>query len=188
VRKSPSGYEFSLWEGEELCLTVRYRGPVPEVDPFAYPLDEFCRDPFQWIEKYMPDPWWCSSRITLTMDAARALLAEAQAALAHGVKADDSIPMTQAMVILLEDGEPGDREAAADVLAERHFFGYNLFHRLVRKYRDRGWDASHPVVRVFARHRGQLGNGGRAVLRHCFQRDPVRQAALEPLLDAPPGP
>jgi hypothetical protein len=186
VRKSPSGYEFSLWEGQQLCLTVRYRGPVPEVDPFSYPLDEFCRDPFQWIEKYMPDPWWCSSRITLTMEAARAIVAEAQAALAAGGKPDESIHATQAMVILLEDGEAAEREAAADILAKRHFFGYNLFRRLVRKYRDRGWDASHPVVRVFTRHRGQLGNGGRAVLRHCFQADPVRQAALEPLLEPPP--
>jgi hypothetical protein len=182
VRKAPGDYEFSLWEGEQLCLTVRYLGPAP--DDFFWALDEDCRDPFQWIEKYLPAPWWCSSRITLTREEARGILRQAQEALAAGLKRENPLQLSQAMVLLLEEGDFAEREAAADVLVKWPP-GFNLLRRLVRKYRERGWDAGHPVVRVFTRCRDDLGDGGRATLRHCFQADPSRQAALEPLLEPP---
>jgi hypothetical protein len=59
---------------------------------------------------------------------------------------------------------------------------------LVHNYTWKRWvlrydDETGAVVRVFTRHRGQLGSGGRATLRHRFRADPVRQAALEPLLE-----
>jgi hypothetical protein len=183
VLRSRSGYEFRLWEREQLCLEVRYLGPPP--DDYFWPEDEEYRDPFQWIARYMPGDGFYSRHITLTLEEARRILGGLDVDAVRRLEGAQQLRVHQAMVLLLEEGEAPQREAAADVLVKSSL-GFGLFRRLVRRFGERGWDAGHPVVRVFQRHRDYLGAGGRATLRRCFHADPARQAALEPLLEPAP--
>jgi hypothetical protein len=183
VRKSEHGYEFRLWEGDALRVEARYRGPAP--GHWNWPEDMELQDPFQWLAKHLPTPGFYARRITFTLEEARAILAAVLAEPSRKLAGEDHLRAGQAMVVLLEDGAAAERETAANVLVQRSL-GHGYLRRLLRKYADRDWDASHPVVRVFQRHRDSLGDGGRATLRHCFRADPVRQAALEPLLERPP--
>jgi len=180
VRRSDSGYEFTLWQGEERRLSLAYPGPLP--DNFFFPEDEEYRDPFQWLAKYLPTPGFYACQISLTLGDARRIVATR----AGQGSPEEEVRLGQAMVVLLEDGEAREQEEAAAFFLERGP-ALSLLRRLARSYAARGWDSGHPAVRLFIRYREWLGEGARAVLRRAFLSDPRSHAALGPALEPTSG-
>lgn len=172
VRRSGSGYTFVLWDGEERRVTIEYPGPLP--NNIFFPENEEYRDPFQWVARHLPAAGFYCCRVRLTLEDARRLL--------HDGREDDP----EAWFLLVEQGRPAEQERAVRVLL-KDGAAIPLLRRLARTYAARGWDGSHPSVRLFLRFRDLLGDGGRAVLRRCLRSDPVRHAALEAVLAPPSG-
>lgn len=190
ILRSDSGYTFVLWDGEARCIDIEYPGPLPE--NVFFPQDEEYRDPFQWVARYLPEAGFYCCRVTLTLEDARRLLHEEAedgppAALERHLArlregpAERSILLREAWAMLVEQGRVEEQDLAVRVLVDTGA-GISLLRRLARTYAARGWEGSHPAVRLFLRFRDQLGDGGRAVLRRCLRTDSARHAALADVL------
>jgi hypothetical protein len=176
-------------------MAQAYPGPLPA--NLFFPEDEEYRDPFQWLALYVRTPGFHACRVGLTIADSRRLLALDESAPAdpsperhldreRRSSDEEKVLMAQAMVLLLEQGRGWEQELAVGFLL-RKGPPLSLLRRLVRTYAARGWDGSHPAVRLFARYRDWLGQGGRATLGRCLASDERAHGALRELLEAPSG-